>query len=79
MSKQQNRVLDLLRHAALSNDGVCKGRFYNLSSPITQPGARIFELQKLGWNIESVRCNQHYHDNDGMKMYRLLPDDVTLF
>lgn len=76
---QQTRILLLLQKAALSNDGICKGRFYQLSPPITQPGARVFELQAAGWTIESVPCNQHYHNNDGMKMYRLLPDDATLF
>ncbi len=71
--KQKQRVLRLLTDAEWNNDGVCKGRFYRLDSPITQPGARIFELQADGYNIESVACNQHTH-SDGMKMYRLVTD-----
>ena len=52
---QRNRILKLLKQNSV---GVNNFEFFTMSPPILRPAARIEELRKMGWPIETERVRQ---------------------
>ena len=74
---QKERTLTMLRTAARHGDGVCTTVFLNIDHRIPRAAARVAELRKEGWSIETVRCDTHYHRNP-QAMYRLVAEPGQL-
>lgn len=56
---QKERVLSLLKNAG--KQGVMNYTFYQLKSPILRASARVYELRKEGYNIETEQIKKGYY------------------
>lgn len=54
---QADRLLDALRQGP-----VCSFRFYDHPGITHRVAARVHDLRKAGWRIDSTECDLHPHD-----------------
>jgi len=58
---QKDRILNLLQASRINHDGVCSTVFLTLRMP--RVAARVWDLRREGYLIDTVKCDQHFHTN----------------